>query len=67
MHTTTIEVDKQTWYVHHNGDWSGDAHVIVCDENNKQIAEYNIPGVVFEKCGRHATLNAVINAVERLY
>lgn len=64
MHTMTIKLGDTTYYIHHNGDWSGEAKV----RNNKDGSEILIPAELFIKASREAAFQyvrgQVLGAVE---
>ena len=65
MHTQEVDVDGTTYYVHHNGDWSGDALVAWKDATGTH--EVKLPAKLFTVCSNNAVLDDVVSAVERLY
>ncbi len=61
MHTSKIEIDGQTWRVHHYGDWRGDATVLGPDGQ-----EIRLPGLILLTLGAAAAKSALAAEVIRV-
>lgn len=75
MHTFVWK-DPETEFeirVHHNGDMSGDARIVapkdlvgVCTPGDPESIEVHLPAKLLAAVGRHAALEAAIDALEEL-
>jgi hypothetical protein len=65
MHTLTKIVDGVEYRVHHNGDWSGEAIVVVPGPVGGRI-EFKLPGMLLRACGREAALQEAVAAIEEI-
>ncbi len=63
MHTLRKEVDGEVYYVHHNGDWSGEA--IIVKESQGEIAR--LPGKLLLACGTFGVCDDIIAMIESKY
>ncbi len=65
MHTQEVIVDRIKYYVHHNGDWSGEAIVMWTDKKGVEH-EIELPGLLFKVCNNNAVIDDAISALENL-
>ncbi len=65
MHTLTKTIGGVEYHVHHNGDWSGAAEIVVVEPHRPRVT-IELPGELLRACGREGAFRDVIAAVEQM-
>jgi len=63
MHTTTVNVAGKSFFVNHNSDWSGDAHLHWTDADGKH-RDAVLPGQLILGLSRSVARDELVNLLE---